>query len=712
MPTTGRSVWPSKQIFRPWMPVAKCLLTLASVVGALSCGPNNLPIPEGTAFPLLDRDHVADVLVEATRLEFPPATGGNRFLQGWRGKQFDGAVLMMPQPHARLEIATVTPRARVLVLRIKDAPTGSSDTVQAKAEGRSLGSFPVNDTIRIPLPDDLPLGRSPLDLEFGEDSQLLVVGAEIQPAHPAGGVEVNDEAIVQSGWSMVELVRRSQGSGVLVGAFEPPSDPSGGQQFSIVRAGADQTETLFEWRSGLLRRSGSHLIRVPVEPEDGFVRLRFVATGTGAAGTWRDLRWVVPAPPEVARSEPVLRPPQIVVLYVLDALRSDHIGHLGSSLEVSPLLDALAQESVAFSRHRSVAPNTLPSTKSLFTGQAFPRQGGSKLAPEGPETLAEVFAAAGYRTAMFSGNPNVSDGFGMTRGFEHSTEDWLASTPRGYHDSAERVQESALRWLDSLSEGERIFVYVHTLNPHNPYDPPPALRQRFVKPKGSIIEGDTGTLLSIRQHRIRTTEADRERLRDLYRASVAYADQQVHEFVTALEQRYQPPELLLIVTSDHGEELFDHGGVLHGYTLHPEMLNIPLLLRWPTVLAPRVVDSPSDNLDLHETLRSLLKAPPSGRGDGRSLWQLALGGEARDANRVQFASAGSLKGGIFVARSRALTMVWAPRQGTRWGQGEGLGRSRDPEYLFDLAEDPREMHNLAGDRRAEAAWLRSRLFAW
>jgi arylsulfatase A-like enzyme len=549
-------------------------------------------------------------------------------------------------------------------------------------------------------------------LEFGEDSQLLVARAEIRPAHEAGEVQVNDQAIVQTGWSMVELVRRSRVPGVLVGTFEPPADPDREQQFSIWLEFADRDETLFEWRPGLLRRSDPLPIRVPIEPEDGFVKLRFVATGTGAAGTWRDLRLVVPTPPRAPQPAPAPAPPRIVVLYVLDALRSDHMGHLGSELGVSPHLDALAQESVVFSSHRSVAPNTLPSTKSLFTGQAFPRQGGSKLAQDGPETLAEAFARTGYRTAMFSGNPNVSDSFGMTRGFGHSTEDWIASQPRGYHDSAERVHASALQWLDSLSEGERVFAYVHSLNPHNPYDPPPALRRRLVAPNGSSIGGDTGSLLSIRQRRVRTTEADRQRLRDLYRASVAYADQQLQEFVTALEQRYQASELLLIVTSDHGEELFDHGGVLHGYTLHPEMLNIPLLLRWPTVLAPRVVDSPTDNLALHESLRSLLKVPPSGRGDGRSLWPLALGVEDRDADGVQFASAGSVKGGIFVARSPALTLVWAPRQGTGWGQGEGLGRSRDPEYLFDLAKDPGEMHNLAGDRRADAAWLRSRLFAW
>jgi hypothetical protein len=87
-------------------------------------------------------------------------------------------------------------------------------------------------------------------------------------------------------------------------------------------------------------------------------------------------------------------------------------------------------------------------------------------------------------------------------------------------------------------------------------------------------------------------------------------------------------------------------------------------------------------------------------------------GAAGADGRVLLAAASSLRGGIFSARSERWKVIWAPRIGQGWGMGEGLGRSRDPEYLFDLAADPGETVNLAGGGDLEAAWLRSRLLAW
>ena len=167
----------------------------------------------------------------------------------------------------------------------------------------------------------------------------------------------------------------------------------------------------------------------------------------------------------------------------------------------------------------------------------------------------------------------------------------------------------------------------------------------------------------------------------------------------------------MIVTSDHGDELFEHGGVLHGYTLYEEMLKIPLIFWWPTRLEPARVETATDNLDLHETLRALVGAPLSGLGAGRSLWPLLRRPAARH-KEVIFAAASSLKGGIFMARSARHKLIWAPRTGAGWGLGEGRGRSRDPEYFFDLEADPGETVNLAGGASLEAAWLRSRLLAW
>jgi arylsulfatase A-like enzyme len=164
---------------------------------------------------------------------------------------------------------------------------------------------------------------------------------------------------------------------------------------------------------------------------------------------------------------------------------------------------------------------------------------------------------------------------------------------------------------------------------------------------------------------------------------------------------------LVAVTSDHGEELFDHGGILHGYTLYEEMLRIPLILWAPGRLRPAAVASPTDTLDLRATLLDLAGLEADGKAQGVSLLR-----RNRAGREPRLAAASSLKGGLYAAWSPRFKVIWAPRTGAGWGMGGGWGRSRDPEYVFDLVRDPGETVNRAGSGAFEAAWLRSRLLAW
>jgi arylsulfatase A-like enzyme len=300
----------------------------------------------------------------------------------------------------------------------------------------------------------------------------------------------------------------------------------------------------------------------------------------------------------------------------------------------------------------------------------------------------------------------------MDRGFEHTAEEVIldgdsrADGP-GFNDNAARVHAAALSWLRSLPPGAKAFLYLHTIHPHNPYDPPVPFRSRFTAGIASSIGGDTRTLTGIKRKRIALSAMDREKLKGLYTGSFAYNDAELGRFLTALSTWAPPSQTLVAVTSDHGEELFDHGGVLHGYTLYEEMLRVPLILWAPGRLRPAVVAAPADTLDLHATLVDLAGPDPGGRRQGESLL-----GRADPDRELRLAAASSLRGGIYAAWSGRFKLVWAPRTGMGWGMGEGLGRSRDPEYLFDLVKDPRETVNLAGTGTLEAAWLRSRLLAW
>jgi arylsulfatase A-like enzyme len=192
---------------------------------------------------------------------------------------------------------------------------------------------------------------------------------------------------------------------------------------------------------------------------------------------------------------------------------------------------------------------------------------------------------------------------------------------------------------------------------------------------------------------------------------VAYNDDRLEALVGELERRFDAGELLLIVTSDHGEEFFEHGGVLHGHTLYDEMLHIPLVFWWPTVLEHRRVNALTGTLDVHATLMKLVdgRLPFSSEG-GESLWGMMLGSGA-EGRRLRFAFA---TGGrrVHMARSDAWKLILAPNQRLEWGMGHGRGESGDAEYAFSLLDDPQEGHNLAGSSALELAWLRSRLLAW
>jgi choline-sulfatase len=448
------------------------------------------------------------------------------------------------------------------------------------------------------------------------------------------------------------------------------------------------------------------------------VRVRLRATGEGPLGRWAGLGLAGgernAEPPAVAETPAPAAPPRLVVVYVMDALRADAVGHLGGRPGVSPVLDRLAREGVTFKRHRSVAPNTIPSTKALFTGRTFVSGGDWPLDRKDGRTLAELFRESGYRTGLFSGNVYISSAFGTDRGFEHAAEEVLLDEEEGtgtgarFNDNAARVQAAALGWLRSLPQGERAFLYLHTIHPHNPYDPPEPFRSRYTQGIPSAIDGSTDTLSAVRKGKLEPSRADQRRLRGLYTGSFAWNDAELQGFFRGLSGWAKPEETLVVFTSDHGEELFEHGGVLHGYTLYEEMMGIPLILWSPGRLRPTVVEEPTDTLDLHATLLDLCGLPKPKGAEGRPLRTAAR----PDSGYIHLAAASSVVGGIYSARWGRHKLVWAPRYGPFWGMGDGRGRTRDPEYLFDLAKDPEEKVNLAGDGSLEAAWLRSRLLAW
>ena len=749
MPSTRlRSPWPHPPSSRWW----GAPLLLATLLVSASCGPTPPPPASTAGEPLIPPRLVPDPLVEQRRLDTPPSREGNRFLGGWwPASPVDGdepLELLALAEGSRLEIVQLAARRRTLRLDFERAPTGLEAVLSHR--GRELDRAALTEPVEIDLPADLPTGRVVLDLRFepraendeedendekrseGALADPVVVAGSVVPVLPAGSLEWDGQDVVQSGWSRLDVVRHSHGPVRLLGSFVPPETPTPGQRFHLEREGEDgRVERLLSfdeqtWGQGfwghLFGSRPASNFELDLGPREGFVRLRLVAEGEGPKATWRGLRWVDPAagvaPPAKVVPAPAAQPPRLVVVYVMDALRADAVGHLGGPPGITPHLDRLASEGVTFTAHHAVAPNTLPSTLALFTGRTVRHAGQlGRLAKDGPTTLAEHFRAAGYTTALFSGNNYAGPSFGTDRGFDHVTVQGM--TPGApYNDNAEVLHRAALDWLAQRDREERLFLYFHVVHPHNPFAPPPELASPFLSEaaRTSAIEGSTAVLLGLRKRRLTARPADQERLRGLYHGAQAHVDREIGELVRSLEERFDPADQLLAFTSDHGEELFDHGGVLHGYTLYQEMMRIPLVLWSPGRLPPRRVETLTDTLDFRSTLLALCGLSPEPSSEGHSLADglISLPGTwvGTPGEEVLFASAASVKGGLYSARSQRWKVVRAPRHGRAWGMGQRLGRTWDAEYLFDLEADPEERTNLAGLGDLEAAWLRSRLLAW
>lgn len=713
--------------------------------GWIGCGPpggqSTRDTPATTrVVPLLRDLDSATVLRHEDRLALPSSPIGSRFVRGWWPVRHGNHPRLVPMADgASIEIVRLRPEPARLHLVFDEGRTEDLEGIRAEARigDRVLDTNRDDSSLIVELPADLGVGRHLIALRFAERPEpIFVRGGVLRPRRPAGTARLDDRTICLEGDLQVEQVRDDLAPGSrLVGGFLAPEDAFG-RRFSVaVESRGGGLRTVFEWPGDGDR------FDVDLGPDSGLVRVRLSAHGDPVkddAGCFTDLALHASSPtttPKPASPKPVSPkpvPPKLVLVYVLDALRADFLGHVAEAHGIvhpwtealSPNLDRLAREGATFLEHFAVAPNTLPSTKALFTGRTFVDRGGWKLAPDGGPTLAEILASHGYRTALFSANYYVSPAFGTDRGFEHVDEGVFfdALDPTLVNDSSARVHAAALAWLETVDPEDPVFLYLHSLNPHNPYRPPKPWIERFTDvgavggagTSDSEVDGVTATLLDIQHQRRAVDAADQARLRALYAASVAYADAEIGKLLGRLRDRYRPEDVLLVFTSDHGEELFEHDGVLHGYTLYREMLHIPLVIHGPGRIAARQLTQPTDTLDLFTSLLELTGAgvPPS--GGGRSLVPLLTGSAFdRDLDRnPRFASASSVEGGIFAAHTADRKVIWAPRTGHGWGQGNGRGRSRDGSYVFDLDSDPAERQNLAGHHDLEIDWLDQRLRAW
>lgn len=429
--------------------------------------------------------------------------------------------------------------------------------------------------------------------------------------------------------------------------------------------------------------------------------------------------------PEASQESAAPKPSETpVVVYLVDTLRADRTGPYGYGRAITPALDALAAEGVVFEQAYAPAPWTLPSVPSIMTS-TFPCEhgvivDGDRLAPA-LVPLAERLRATGRPTAAFYANPFVGPMSGLDRGYEHLVE--------GRTIDGRTIED----WLRAHAE-KPFLLYVHTVEPHDPWFAPRRLVRRF----DATAQRYKRRLEYLVDRYRRATRADfvagfrpgttdttvlQEALLDdlnalvqpahvLYDAAVAHADENLASVVATLRRLGLWERALVVLLSDHGEEMGDHGGWLHSQSVYEEVVRVPLIVKLPGGRrAGTRVREPVSLVDVAPTILELLELSDLAGGfRGRSLVAALDGVEAGlpRAPRVPAMRLNRKKDmGPFQRRRGDVNVA------VRDGDLKAIWNA-DPDTieLYDLAQDPAERHDLARRRADDAGRLREHARQW
>ena len=403
------------------------------------------------------------------------------------------------------------------------------------------------------------------------------------------------------------------------------------------------------------------------------VRLDLEVSGTGNGRVaWSAAGVMVPAPEVAERPEAA----QNVVVLLVDTLRASKLRPYNPESRVrTPVLDRLAEHGVLFEQAQTVENWTKPSCASVLTGLT-PMTHGAKTSearvPDSAELVSEVFDAHGFATGSFIANGYVSDRFGFDQGWD-SYHNYIRD---GGSTEAEHVFEEAGNFIEQ-HRSERFFVYIQTIDPHVPYDPPADYLRLYDDSaySGIVQPRQTPDLLErAKQNRQSFDPSDRRRLEALHDGEISYHDHFFGQFMQRLEQLGVAENTLIVVTADHGEEFNEHGSWGHGHSIFQELLGVPLIFHMPGRLPEgRRVPYTVSTMNIAQTVLDLAGVSGLDRAEGRSLVP-------------------DLLGAVPTGPQVAFSDFQDIRRVARAGRYKLVVRQNLSSVLFDLQEDPGELH--------------------
>ena len=360
-----------------------------------------------------------------------------------------------------------------------------------------------------------------------------------------------------------------------------------------------------------------------------------------------------------------------VLLISIDTCRADHLGCYGYALDTTPNIDAIAEQGIVFENAISPVPYTLPAHCSMLTGTIPPVHGVLdnsvyRLSKENT-TLAELLKERGFSTAAFVSTFVLDARFGMGQGFDVYDDEFVETNDAmGINQcSAEESTRDALTWLDKHRR-EKGFVFLHYYDPHFTYEPPEPFASRFKQ----VPQPDN------------VTTPFAQALFDGYAGEIAYTDHCIGQVVERLKQLGLYDSTLIIITSDHGEMLGQHGEGFHGYYIYQPAIEVPLIFKLPGKSTARRIPDTVGLVDIVPTLCSVLNIDLPTPIQGQDLSPCFHGRPLPHGDRHLFCQ--SLEPTKYHASSLLSVLT---------DEYKYIRTSR-PE-LYDLLDDPNELNNIA-----------------
>ena len=359
-----------------------------------------------------------------------------------------------------------------------------------------------------------------------------------------------------------------------------------------------------------------------------------------------------------------------VLLISIDTCRADHLSCYGYKSKTTPNIDALAAEGILFENVIAPYPLTLPSHSSMLTGTIPPYHGvhanmGGYLADDSNITLPEILKDAGFATVAAVSGFSLKSQFGISQGFDDYYEHFENTDEggRGQERKGAETTDLALEWLKK-NKDKRFFFFLHYFDPHEKYEPPQPFASKF---------------------------AD-----DAYAGEIAFADHCIGRVLDKLKELDLYDSTLVIITSDHGEMLGEHGEPTHSYFIYQGAIKVPLIFKLPGQNEEVRIKSIAGLVDIVPTVCGLLGIETPKNVQGLDLFARSQEENTSGPGRGIYCES------LYPTKYKANSLLGIVNDRYKYIQ------TTRPE-LYDLLSDPGESNNLAAKENQRARIMQDKL---